>query len=85
MQCPKCQTECDRDEVDVGVGVVNGPWGCPRCGWSEYEEYDLSDGKDPIQEDGSVLDQYGGRHPAKSSIALAYRMEVIEKRTGKTP
>ena len=54
MQCPKCQTECDRDEVDIGVCVVNGPWGCHRCGWSEY--YDLSNGKDPIQEDGSVLD-----------------------------
>lgn len=35
MDCPQCGEECYRDEVDVGVGVIYGPWGC-YCGWSEY-------------------------------------------------
>jgi hypothetical protein len=35
MKCPNCGGECDRDEVDIGVGVQGGPWGCPDCGWVE--------------------------------------------------
>ena len=27
MKCPKCGAECDRDEVDIGVGIQIGPWG----------------------------------------------------------
>lgn len=64
--CPNCGCdELHRDEVDIGVGIQYGPWGCPNCGWSECNQYDLSDGKSPIQEDGSVIDQYGGLHPKK--------------------
>lgn len=74
MRCPKCEGECYHDEVDVGVGIITGPWGCMECGWSEYEKYDLSDGKSPVQADGSVIDQYGGLHPTASSMAKAYRM-----------
>lgn len=34
MQCPKCGGECERDEVDNGVGMeACGPWGCPDCHW----------------------------------------------------
>lgn len=43
MDCPKCGNECNRDEVDVGVGIMYGPYGC-CCGWSEWPEYDSSDG-----------------------------------------
>lgn len=74
MNCPKCGTECWRDEVDVGVGVINGPYGCPSCAWSEYEEYDLSDGKSPLDEKGGAIDQYGWYHPPRSSTAIAIRM-----------
>jgi len=36
MTCPKCgSTNCDRDEVDIGVGTQCGPWACFDCGWSE--------------------------------------------------
>ena len=35
MKCPRCGAECDRDEVDIGVGVQGGPWGCPDCHWIE--------------------------------------------------
>ena len=38
MNCPECGTECGRDEVDVGVGTMYGPYGCV-CGWSESPEY----------------------------------------------
>lgn len=75
MRCPKCESwDCYRDEVDVGVGTIYGPYGCPSCGWSEDSEYDLSDGKNPVDEKGGVLDQYGGYHPPGSSMALAYRL-----------
>ena len=80
-KCPKCGcTELHRDEVDIGVGTIYGPWGCPECGWSEGSEYDLSDGKSAVLDDGSAIDQYGGVHPKGSSMARAYRMaEEAEK------
>lgn len=39
MKCPKCNEECDQDEVDVGVGIIYGPARCPNCGW--YEDHEL--------------------------------------------
>lgn len=65
MNCPKCNCECDREEVDVGVGIIYGPYGCPQCGWSQDPEYDLSDGQSPIHESGYIKDQWGGLTPAK--------------------
>ena len=38
MKCKKCGAECIRDEVDIGVGVQYGPWGCPECGWSQIDD-----------------------------------------------
>lgn len=36
MTCPACGCECERDEVDNGVGMeACGPWGCPECHWIE--------------------------------------------------
>lgn len=37
MRCPRCGGPCDRDEADVGIGVIGGPWGCPACHWIEGE------------------------------------------------
>jgi hypothetical protein len=77
-----CGDECFRDSVDVGVGWVHGPYGCPGCGWSEDSEYDLSEGKDPVDERGGAIDQYGGYHPPGSSMALAYRLaRAAERKT----
>ncbi len=74
-KCPKCKCdELHRDEADVGVGIIYGPWGCPQCGWSEHPSYDLSEGKDPVDIKGGAIDQYGGYHPPGSSMALAYRL-----------
>lgn len=30
MKCPRCDSECERSEVDVGLGVLFGPYGCLR-------------------------------------------------------
>lgn len=79
MNCLKCGGECYRDEVDVGVGIVEGPWGCMECGWSESSEYDLSEGKNPVDEKGGAIDQYGGYFPPGSSMALAYRLAGNDK------
>jgi hypothetical protein len=36
MKCPNCGAECERDEVDNGVGMeACGPWGCHECHWVE--------------------------------------------------
>jgi hypothetical protein len=72
--CPKCGGEIWRDAVDVGVGIIYGPYGCNECGWSESEEYDLSMKETALTEDGGAIDQWGGYHPPGSTIALAYRL-----------
>lgn len=73
MKCPKCGEECQRDEVDIGVGIQYGPFGCPSCAWSEWKQYDLSEGQSPVKESGAVIDQYGGLWPAGSPVAAAIR------------
>lgn len=61
MDCPRCQRPASRDEVDVGVGTICGPFGC-YCGWSEDEWYDVSDGP-KLTAEGYELDQWGGATP----------------------
>lgn len=73
MECPKCHAECQCDSVHNGVALIYGPYGCPQCGWSENDEYDLSTGKSPVDERGGVIDQYGGYHPPGSLKAVACR------------
>lgn len=46
--------------------MLYSPYGCPNCAWSEWEEYDLSTGKNPITETGGMIDQYGSYHPPGS-------------------
>ena len=61
--CPRCGEECYRDEVDVGVGMMYGPWGCPGCGWSSDPQYDHSDGGPCLAQaeyPGWYVDQWGG-------------------------
>lgn len=42
MNCPQCQGECYRDEVDIGVGIQVGPWRCSECGWYQGHEVDAA-------------------------------------------
>ncbi len=46
--CPHCG-ECAlyRDDADVGVGIMYGPWGCSVCGWSADFRFDSSKGPSP--------------------------------------
>lgn len=62
IDCPKCGNEAHQDSVDIGVGVMYGPNGCPSCGWSEDEQYDVSGGR-KYTEKGYMLDQFGGATP----------------------
>jgi hypothetical protein len=42
VNCPARDHACERDEVDVGIGNVCGPWFCGRCGWSQADDlYDI--------------------------------------------
>ena len=50
MTCPQCGSECERDEVDNGVGMeAVGPWGCPNCHWVEDRPKWLVDSDDNPQ------------------------------------
>ena len=71
--CPKCAGKTHQESVDIGVGVIYGPRGCTVCGWSEDEKYDLSDGRDPIDAQGGLLDQFGNYYPPGNPVAAAYR------------
>jgi len=61
MICPRCGEECWRDSVDVEVGVIHGPCGCPECGWSSDPHYDRSGGRSPASKEqpGWYVDQWG--------------------------
>jgi ssDNA-binding Zn-finger/Zn-ribbon topoisomerase 1 len=78
--CPHCNETCDRAEVDVGVGVIHGPWGCPQCGWSSEQTYDNRDG---VKRDGDdrVFDQYGVSH----SINRVEGMLVLDRQNVDKP
>lgn len=65
-KCPKCGgDDVWQDSADVGVGIIYGPRGCPSCGWSEDERYDMSEGRsgtntDP--DDKRWTDQFGNSY-----------------------
>ena len=65
MTCPLCGDNCMRDEVDIGVGTIYGPFGC-SCDWSESAEYDRSNGESPANiaeaDSDRVTDQFGVSH-----------------------
>ena len=64
MDCPKCGSTCGRDEVHNGVGFMYGPFGC-QCGWSEWPEYDISNGRS-AERHGGTIDPRGGFTPVTS-------------------
>lgn len=80
--CPKCGGETHQESANIGVGVIFGPRGCIECAWSEDTEYDLSDGRCPIDDKGGVFDQFGMYHPPGSTVAAAYRLAAKEGEEG---
>ena len=74
MLCPNCGEECNRDEVDVGVGVITGPWGC-YCGWSESEAYNCLTGDGGWQEDGGYIDPLGNYWPKDNPVVQCMRKD----------
>ena len=80
-QCPKCGEECQRDEVDVGVGVITGPWGCYSCGWSDDPRYDSSNGASVAQAEypDHYLDPCGGATPLKTIERKLDRLGLVGK------
>lgn len=81
QECPKCQERCMRESVDVGVGVMYGPWGCPGCGWSSDSDYDHSNGSAPADaiRSGWYSDQFGSLH---SKARLAEDIKAAGERFG---
>jgi hypothetical protein len=78
VKCLNCGMDCDRDEVDVGVGVIYGPYGCNSCGWSEAPEYDSSNGPSPKQQEnpGYIVDPQGGMQKKSAVLAKLDRLGV---------
>ncbi len=64
--CPKCGSECDREEVDIEVGVQYGSWYCLNCDWDEETELDRLLPKVPRCSCGSLP-----REPHKPDCYLA--------------
>lgn len=67
--CPRCGGPLDRDEADVGVGVIYGPAGCPACFWTENDVSNnpLADMKD----DADFNHQEAELQLARGSFKLA--------------
>ena len=68
-KCPRCGEPCDRESVDVGVGIIYGPYGC-GCGWSEDPQYDRSSGTSPAQlaNPGYYVDSKGGMQRVEAIV-----------------
>lgn len=66
--CPECGGTCDRDSVDVGVGVIYGPWGCCDCGWGE-------NGGARVEGD-RYIDQFGGSTSIERMADNAERLGI---------
>lgn len=89
--CPKCSETLYREEVDVGVGIITGPYGCSACGYSEAPEYDRTSGTNDATQGGAAdrwCDQWGVSHSRErlrerlDRFGLGHKAdEVFEKKT----
>lgn len=64
MKCPQCGEQCERDEVDNGVGMeACSPWGCPFCYWFEKPEaFDFEPAQDGRNASVASRIEPGGDH-----------------------
>lgn len=71
-KCPYCQSECDADFVDVGVGMIQcGPYHCFGCRASEIGPYDKK--FDPFKRNFSDDDQLEITEPPSGVRVLTKR------------
>lgn len=87
MDCPKCKSECFREDADVGVGIIYGPYGCTQCGWSEDPYYDSSSG--PSEAEREHLDYrvtpQGGLIPKRATSPLVKASNLMTNHIGAAP
>lgn len=38
IRCPKCESELNFEEIDIGVGTLTGNYRCDNCGWTPESE-----------------------------------------------
>lgn len=88
LECPYCDSICEADWVDVGVGFVQcGPYHCIHCEASQIGPYDekreLSEQeKDcgwyaPHSEAGSSVNVVGGKIVSANTMDKTYRREFV--------
>jgi hypothetical protein len=73
MNCPECDEECDRDSVDIDVGIQYGPWGCYGCGWSEIDRKRIE-----ADNPGWYCDPTGGLHRIAAVVEKCERFGIGE-------
>lgn len=82
--CPYCQTICDADFVDIGVGFTQcGPYTCPNCGASEIGPHDVTvplsaeeidkGWYKPGSPPGSSANVIGGKHVSHQVMRDTYK------------
>jgi len=86
--CPYCNTPCDADFVDIGIGMQQcGPFHCEQCGASQIGPYDkereLSAREQqtgwyaPDSQPGSSANVIGGKVVSHRVMEKAYRDEFV--------
>lgn len=84
--CPYCDTPCDADFCDVGVGLVQcGPYYCQQCGASEIGPHDAPRELTPAEKQcgwygpdsapGSSANVIGGKVVSHRAMQAAYHNE----------
>ena len=70
--CPQCGGPLERDEADVGIGVIYGPAGCPACHWTAPAvTFPPSTVKADVVAVGAPSDLLDAFHAAGLSVATA--------------
>lgn len=62
--CPNCGRGMCREEADIGVGIMYGPWGC-LCGYSEDPRFNRLSGTNTETQERNPerwADQWGNLH-----------------------
>lgn len=76
MTCPECGGECERDEVDNGVGMeACGRWGCPDCQWVQPEIRIEENPREKGDDDGV---EYGDPREARAGAVAVMASHLLQ-------